>query len=53
MSPKKHNDSAVDLWRQVLAHLSRQENAAIWQPDHDSSEDEEKLKEDMKSAGWS
>jgi hypothetical protein len=47
------NDSARDLWGQLLKQFSKHPNAAVVDPDHDPTEDTAKLRKRLREAGWS
>jgi len=49
----KTNETAIELWRQVLSRLSTQDNAAILDPNYDGSADEKRMREAFAHAGWS
>lgn len=51
-SKLKQNESAQDLWRQVLAQLSRDPYATLQDPNYDPSEDDKKIQAAMREVGW-
>lgn len=49
----KRNETAKDFWRQVFAREAQREGAALWDPDYDPSQDNERARAAFRDAGWS
>jgi hypothetical protein len=50
--PKKDNQTAKQLWQQMFARLANGENAALMDADYDPSDDERKMIQGLREAGW-
>ena len=49
----KRNEAATQLWEQFFATMAKGEGAALMDPDYNVAEDEARLREGLRRAGWS
>ncbi|GES47178.1 hypothetical protein RsS62_64300 [Rhizobium dioscoreae] len=53
MSRAKKNESARELWEQVLSRLAAEPDATMWDPNYDDAADRERMRDAYAKAGWS